>query len=96
MHIQIRLFYISSDNYLREMETHDFSDNWDRGLLDYKNYKTAPNSGILYACNPSECRDPGNPRVGFQAAESPEVITEAVWLADGWSVATLWSSTSDA
>ncbi|KAI9800539.1 MAG: hypothetical protein M1825_004088 [Sarcosagium campestre] len=85
---EIRLYYISKDDGLREVECNDFSDRWLLGIFNAKKYKVAPGSMLLYAtCLPNTV-NPGSPRVGFQSAEHPNVITEASWN-NGWNTSLL-------
>ncbi|KAF8964477.1 hypothetical protein BDZ97DRAFT_1757827 [Flammula alnicola] len=77
---QIRLYFIGSDNLIRERRYTRNQTPWGPGGLDAKRYKAAPNSGLLYAIVTDN-----NPRVGFQSADAPESITEAAYtLGGGW------------
>ena len=68
---------------MRELESNDFSEAWSPGIFDKMRYRAAPGSTLLYAtCIPGAV-NPGSPRVGFQSAEHPSVITEASWE-NGW------------
>jgi hypothetical protein len=59
--------------------------NFVPGGLNDKNYKAAPNSGLLYAFSNSN----GDIRVGFQSADAPGVITEAAIAGGDWASAKL-------
>ncbi|KAF7340665.1 hypothetical protein MSAN_02138500 [Mycena sanguinolenta] len=81
---EIRLYYIDRTNQIREL-CYGFAGDNVPGALDSKNYKAAPNSGLLYAFSTAQ-----GGRVGFQSADAPGVITEAQILQGGsWATAKL-------
>ncbi|KAH0544498.1 hypothetical protein FGG08_001396 [Glutinoglossum americanum] len=78
----IRLYYVDRDGYIRE---ECWDGGWTAGGLDAKKYRVSSTSGFMYAL----CTEKGgDPRVGFQASDNPQHVTEAFYNG-GWSAAVL-------
>ncbi|KAF8957594.1 hypothetical protein BDZ97DRAFT_1924475 [Flammula alnicola] len=79
---QIRLYFIDRDNLLHELcGTSNTSAGLTEGYLSGRMYKTAVNSGLLYAVFTGG----PNIRVGYQAANSPGTITETTNTSGPWN-----------
>lgn len=73
---QLRVYFIDKDNFLHEYNgSSDTSQGFSKGELSNFKYKAAVNSGLLYAV----ASDGNNNRVGYQAANAPDRITETTW-----------------
>ena len=85
---EIRLYYITPDDHICELECNDYSEVWAPGVFDVQRYRIAKGTNLLYATTLPVSTNPGSPRVGFRDPERPDVITEASWV-NGWSLAVL-------
>jgi len=74
---EIRIYYISQDNYVCELR-YDRGSGFVAGDLDRRHLQTVPESHLLYAITNNR-----GVRVGFQSVDAPRSITEATYTAEG-------------